>query len=75
VKHIQALVTVPGGGSTGAPVTLVNHPVLYDGKSAEIRLPPQRLGAQTREVLTELGFSRAAIAALARDGVVRLQET
>jgi crotonobetainyl-CoA:carnitine CoA-transferase CaiB-like acyl-CoA transferase len=75
VKHIQALVTVPGGGSTGAPVTLVNHPVLYDGKSAEIRLPPQRLGAQTREVLAELGFSRAAIAALARDGVVRLQET
>jgi crotonobetainyl-CoA:carnitine CoA-transferase CaiB-like acyl-CoA transferase len=75
VKHMQALVTVPGGGKTGAPITLVNHPVRYDGESAAIRLPPQRLGAQTKQVLGELGLGPAEIAALIRDGVARADET
>jgi crotonobetainyl-CoA:carnitine CoA-transferase CaiB-like acyl-CoA transferase len=48
--------------------------VRYDGEAAAIRQPPQRLGAQTREVLAELGFAAADIAALARDGVVRVEE-
>ena len=55
-----------------APVTLVNHPVRYDGEAAAVRLPPQPLGAQTREVLTELGFAAAEIDALARDGVIKV---
>ena len=64
--------TVKGTGETGAPLTLVNHPVLYDGESAEVRLPPQRLGAQTAQVLAELGYAPAEIEALARDGVVKV---
>ena len=75
VRHMQALVTARGGGESAAPLTLVNHPVRYDGETATIRLPPQRLGAQTREVLAELGFAPAEIAALARDGVVRVDES
>jgi len=74
VKHMQALVTVSGGGKSGAPVTLVNHPVRYDGEAAAVRLAPQRLGAQTEGVLGELGFGPAEIAALVRDGVVRVDE-
>src|SRR5215212_6069821 len=56
VKHMRSFVTVPGAGDTGAPLTLVNHPVLYDGQSAEVRLPPQQLGAQTEDVLKEIGL-------------------
>jgi len=74
IKHMQAFVTVPGGGPTKKPVTLVNHPVRYDGQAAEVRLPPQQLGAQTAEILSELGLKKAEIEALAREGVVRLAE-
>ena len=66
--------TVPGKGDTGAAVTLVNHAVVYDGQSAEVRLPPQPLGAQTEEVLTELGLQEAEIKGLAADGVIKLSE-
>jgi len=74
VEHMQALVTVAGAGNTAAPITVVNHPVRYDGQSAQIRLPPQRLGAQSREVLAELGFASAEIDKFIRDGVVRADE-
>ena len=69
---MQALVTVPGAGKTQAPITVVNHAVRYDGEAAEVALPPQPLGAQTAEVLGELGFGAADIEALASEGVVRL---
>jgi crotonobetainyl-CoA:carnitine CoA-transferase CaiB-like acyl-CoA transferase len=74
VAHMKSLVTVKGTGETGAPLTLVNHPVLYDGETAEVRLPPQRLGAQTAQVLAELGYEPAEIEALVRDGVVKLAD-
>lgn len=72
VKHMQSLVTVPGAGGTQAPVTLVNHPVLYDGQAADVRLPPQPLGAQTREVLGEIGLTPDEIDALSAAQVIRL---
>lgn len=72
VKHMKSLMTVPGTGETGAPLTLVNHPVLYDGEAAEVRLAPQQLGAQTEEVLKQLGLSATEIAALADAKVIKL---
>ena len=72
VQHMRSLLTVPGSGATGAPVTLVNHPVLYDGTAAQVHLPPQPLGAQTEEVLKEIGLADAEIAALADAGVIKL---
>lgn len=54
VTHNKSFQVVKG--ATGAPITLVSHPVRYDGEVPEIRLPPQRLGAQTEEILSELGF-------------------
>jgi crotonobetainyl-CoA:carnitine CoA-transferase CaiB-like acyl-CoA transferase len=71
---MKALVTVPGCGVAGAPVTLVNHPVLYDSEPAQVRLPPQPLGAQTEEVLKEIGLADAEIAALAEAGVIKLRD-
>jgi crotonobetainyl-CoA:carnitine CoA-transferase CaiB-like acyl-CoA transferase len=73
VAHMDSLMTIAGAGESGAPVTLVNHPVRYDGQAAEVRLPPQPLGAQTREVLAELGLGAAEIADLARDGVIGVE--
>jgi crotonobetainyl-CoA:carnitine CoA-transferase CaiB-like acyl-CoA transferase len=52
----------------------VNHPVHYDGKAAQVRLPPQRLGAQTEEILKEIGLGREEIEALARDKVIKIAE-
>jgi crotonobetainyl-CoA:carnitine CoA-transferase CaiB-like acyl-CoA transferase len=67
VVHNHSFVTVPG--ATGAPITLVSHPVKYDGKSPEVRLAPQPVGAQTGEILAELGYSAMEIAKLEEKGV------
>jgi crotonobetainyl-CoA:carnitine CoA-transferase CaiB-like acyl-CoA transferase len=74
VRHMQSMVTVVGEGKRQAPVTLVNHPVHYDGKAAQVRLPPQRLGAQTEEVLNEIGLNTTEIEALARNQVIKIAE-
>jgi len=72
VRHNESFVTVQG--HTGTPVTLVGHPVRYDGQAPPVRLPPQPLGAQTAEVLRELGYDDDAIARLHAEGAVRLPE-
>lgn len=69
VRHNGSLVTRPG--ATGAPVTLVGHPIRYDGETPEADRPPQPLGAQTAEVLAEIGYAPEAIAALEAAGVIR----
>ncbi len=62
LSHMGAFKTVEG--AYGKDVTMVMHPARYDGKSPEVRLVPQRLGAQTREVLGEIGYGAAEIDAL-----------
>ncbi|MCK1491958.1 CoA transferase [Bradyrhizobium sp. 180] len=57
-------------GATGAPITLVSHPVRYDGKLPEVRLPPQKLGAQTEEILKELGYDDHQLEDLSRKGAI-----
>lgn len=69
VAHNGTFVTVEG--ATGAPVHLVNHPIKYDGKSAQVRLPPQKLGAQTDEIMAQLGYSESDIVALEKANVLR----
>jgi crotonobetainyl-CoA:carnitine CoA-transferase CaiB-like acyl-CoA transferase len=68
VRHNNSFMTVPGAG--GSPVTLVSHPVMYDGAAPEVRFPPQVLGAQTREVLGAIGYTDREIDRLAASGVV-----
>ena len=68
VKHLESFTTVRS--ENGEPVTLVSHPIFYDGKAPGVRLPPQRLGAQTQAVLEELAFSASEIDELRDAGVV-----
>ncbi|MDF1778972.1 MAG: CaiB/BaiF CoA-transferase family protein [Rhizobiaceae bacterium] len=70
VKHNGDLVQVESWN--GDPITLVANPVRYDGKTAPIRLVPQKLGAQTAEVLSELGVSEAQQQMLAETGAIGL---
>lgn len=68
VRHNGTFVTIPG--ATGSPITLVGHPIKYDGKSPEVRLPPQPMGAQTVEILAELGYTQTEIEKLVEKGAV-----
>jgi len=69
VQHNKALLTVKG--ATGSPLTFVNHPIQYDGQAGEVALPPQPLGAQTADVLAELGISAAEQDALEKEGAIK----
>jgi formyl-CoA transferase len=46
-------------------------PLSFDGKRAAHRSPPPLVGEHTTEVLREVGYSDAEIAALAAEGVIR----
>jgi crotonobetainyl-CoA:carnitine CoA-transferase CaiB-like acyl-CoA transferase len=59
-------------GTTETPLTVVKHPVKYNGQVPPVRLPPQPLGAQTSEVLRELGYAQAEIEQLATDQIIGL---
>lgn len=69
VKHNGDLVVQSGWN--GEDITLVAHPVRYDGVSPQVRLMPQPLGAQTKSVLQAIGYDTEAIADLEARGIVR----
>jgi crotonobetainyl-CoA:carnitine CoA-transferase CaiB-like acyl-CoA transferase len=54
----------------GEPVTLVRHPVRYDGRLPDVRRDPPELGQHTREVLAEAGIDETDIDAYLAAGVV-----
>ena len=72
VHHNRNFIT--SESARGTPITLVNHPVRYDGQHAEMQLPPQPLGAQSAAILAELGWTGPEIEELARDNIVYLAD-
>jgi len=57
---------LPNGIKTALP----KLPVNFAGANLSVRLDPPQTGADTREVLSDLGFSKTKIEKLAADGVV-----
>lgn len=51
-------------------VRVLKHPVRYDGVRPGVRTPPPELGAHTRDVLRDLGYSDARVDALVDAGAV-----
>ena len=68
VKHNRSFQTVEG--ATGTPITLVSHPIRYDGEVPSIRLPPQKLGAQSEDILREIGYDAEQVRTLRAKGAV-----
>ncbi|RJL01195.1 CaiB/BaiF CoA transferase family protein [Paracoccus siganidrum] len=68
VRHLGAFIDAQTQG--GSPMTMLAHPIRYDGAPPPVRLTPQPLGGQTREVLAEAGFSAQEIDALIAGGAV-----
>ena len=56
--------------ATGETVTLLAHAATYDGERPGVHLAPQPLGAQTREILQELGYSAGDIEKFSETKVV-----
>jgi crotonobetainyl-CoA:carnitine CoA-transferase CaiB-like acyl-CoA transferase len=73
VQHNQHIMNVASAASN-ASLKLLSHPVRYNGEIPEVRLSPQPLGAQTREILGELGYSPSDIEEHVMDGVVGVPE-
>jgi crotonobetainyl-CoA:carnitine CoA-transferase CaiB-like acyl-CoA transferase len=73
VQHNGSFMEVES--SEGSPLTLLGHPAKYDGERPGVRLPPQPVGAQTQEILAEIGYSDSAVADLAGAGIVRVHES
>ena len=59
LAHLEAFQTVES--ATGAEVTFISHPVKYDGVAPGIRIVPQPLGAQSREILVDAGYNESEI--------------
>jgi crotonobetainyl-CoA:carnitine CoA-transferase CaiB-like acyl-CoA transferase len=59
---------------TAGPISLLGLPVKLTTEPGAIRSAPPRLGEHSAEVLHELGYDDASIAALAAEGIVGLAE-
>jgi crotonobetainyl-CoA:carnitine CoA-transferase CaiB-like acyl-CoA transferase len=55
----------------GAPVKMVKHPVAFDKKTPEIRHLALSAGDDSREILTEVGFTASDIQDFEDEGVIR----
>lgn len=73
LEHLKAFETV--GGPNGTPMTLVSHPIKYDGETPAIKLQPQPLGTHTREILGEIGYGAEEIEAFVKGGCIRCHES
>ncbi|MCP1117272.1 CaiB/BaiF CoA transferase family protein [Robbsia andropogonis] len=69
LTHLETFQTVEG--VEGKPVTFVMHPARFDGQAPGVARAPQPLGAQSMEILTELGYAQNDIDDLIARGVIR----
>ena len=70
-RHLGALEAVE---IRGQPVTLVAHPLQYDGSRPGVRTMPLEPGCDSRKILAQHGFSDPEIDRLAADGVIGLHD-
>ncbi|MEP7456210.1 CaiB/BaiF CoA-transferase family protein [Phyllobacterium sp. SB3] len=73
VQHNKHIIGV-GSAASDATLKLLSHPIRYDGRSPEIRLAPQPLGAQSRDILAELGYSHEEVEQHIKNGVIGTAE-
>ncbi len=70
VRHLGLARPVVSGER--GPVEMVGQPIEMSRSTSEIRTPPPGFGEHTHEVLSEAGFTREEIDALAEKGLIHL---
>ena len=70
-SHLRARgIVTEGRDADGTALDVVRTPIHLDGSAPEIRVPAPSIGADTDDVLEEIGFDDAEISRLHADGVV-----
>ena len=69
LEHLKTFETFPS--DSGEPITFVSHPVKFNGQTPKTKLMPQELGAQTIDILIELGFTESEIEAFLEDKIIK----